>query len=659
MASKATAKRSGQLAHNLRGGPGGKRARVAVNPYRPYRHRGVLIPFNNRDDNNQWSSDSRIQEEGFIFVDCLSPNVFVVQSVQTGRIFINKVMRADNREDPDLDCRRPDEQAEELRISTAPQAEYRLPGARRVGRIPRTYFSELALWQDIGNGTYSLYFDYYNGGTLGQLEEQYISRQLPIPEHFIWHVFLTLIEAVRYLHTGCLPGEDNEPHGWVPIHHRDIAPNNIFLHYAERPASEVAPPEGFQTNAFPEIVLGGFGHGAVEGDDARKIGWGRWNEIGETAPWQDTYAVFSTIKRLCNEINDYIQGDDMPYSADLLTLLEAWEYGNCANSSITESQLDANGVSIPNRQLIPDLNDMVDMALPLARRVVRRYRRPGGVMPVDWYRQLDVSWTKPKSLMPYEWWPLPNDDEGENIVYQIIYGGDEFDNDDDVYDDDDNRDDGSQSENDKDSDGKDIGKQDNNSQSGKSENSNIQITGGSKKRSSSPDSKKKGSDTKSNTSQGIKNQDGDNKPSGSQDSNSQAGKSPGGDDPDDDGISDGSPVSDIPEHECPQPNLETHLAKLQPLLRLEEDYPDFREPSRLVMLVYGLPSMSEIQYFPDRPAPDLPDSPPPTSSDDDDDDTSRASPSIMESSSTHPPTSTDSGSSLFLVGYTTKSEKGD
>ncbi len=202
MASKATAKRSGQLAHNLRGGPGGKRARVAVNPYRPYRHRGVLIPFNNRDDNNQWSSDSRIQEEGFIFVDCLSLNVFVVQSVQTGRIFINKVMRAgmpsllvssynisrrsklvrlgisvaicfhardiprvltpdlaDNREDPDLDCRRPDEQAEELRISTAPQAEYRLPGTRRVGRIPRTYFSELALWQDIGNGTYSLYFE--------------------------------------------------------------------------------------------------------------------------------------------------------------------------------------------------------------------------------------------------------------------------------------------------------------------------------------------------------------------------------------------------------------------------------------------------------------------------------------------------------------------
>ncbi len=89
---------------------------------------------------------------------------------------------------------------------------------------------------------------------------------------------------------------------------------------------------------------------------------------------------------LGNEINDYIQGDDMPYSADLLTLLEAWEYGNCANSSITESQLNANGVSIPNRQLIPDLNDMVDMALPLARRVVRRYRRPGGVMPVDWYR---------------------------------------------------------------------------------------------------------------------------------------------------------------------------------------------------------------------------------------------------------------------------------
>jgi hypothetical protein len=63
---------------------------------RPYRHRGVHIPFVEADENNQWSSDDSIQADGFLFVNDLAYRLSHVQSVRTGDLFVNKVIRPGN-----------------------------------------------------------------------------------------------------------------------------------------------------------------------------------------------------------------------------------------------------------------------------------------------------------------------------------------------------------------------------------------------------------------------------------------------------------------------------------------------------------------------------------------------------------------------------------
>ncbi|RWA12776.1 hypothetical protein EKO27_g2351, partial [Xylaria grammica] len=360
---------------------------------RPYRHPGVHIPFVEANADRQWSSDDAIYKQGFLFVDSVRKDKVVsVQSVETGQLYINKILEPD----PHDDYRDPDEQAQEIRISTAPGAK--------------------DLWQDIGNGAYSLYFKFYNGGTLERLTSLYVKQLRPIPEHFIWHVLLTLTEAVRYLHTGVIPGTDDNVADWT------------------------------------QVILGDFESGALEGR-GQAIRRGHLQQVEENVAWRDTYAVFSVVKKLClchvsypdydemyapenvpcEEINTYLKEEDTRYSQDLFDLLESWEYPNCAQSDVGMTQKNDKGEEIPNNSLIPGLDYLVRTVLPVARSKVRKYRRPGGDRPGNWYRQLDLSWTKPDRLMPYQWWPeeeirpanpTGNDDESDDDLDEHGQGND-------------------------------------------------------------------------------------------------------------------------------------------------------------------------------------------------------------------------------------------
>jgi hypothetical protein len=63
---------------------------------RVYRHCGVHIPFAAAQPPNQWSSNNRIQENGFIFIDSFElqgQNIFYVQSVKTEDLFVNKLLQ--------------------------------------------------------------------------------------------------------------------------------------------------------------------------------------------------------------------------------------------------------------------------------------------------------------------------------------------------------------------------------------------------------------------------------------------------------------------------------------------------------------------------------------------------------------------------------------
>ncbi|KAL8800494.1 MAG: hypothetical protein Q9200_007224, partial [Gallowayella weberi] len=99
-----------------------------------------------------------------------------------------------------------------------------------------------------------LYYEYCGLGDLQDVIEAYFSRNVTIPEGFIWHVYLGIAKALAYLHTGYIaPSSTNsiqqiENEGWKPVLHRDIKPENIFL----RPSSSSSSP-------YPTPLLADFG----------------------------------------------------------------------------------------------------------------------------------------------------------------------------------------------------------------------------------------------------------------------------------------------------------------------------------------------------------------------------------------------------------------
>lgn len=117
-----------------------------------YRHIGIHLPFQvTEDPTNTWTIDDKITSDGFILVEKVMDNEYVVQSVRTGDLFVNKLYtRAENRYD------RPGE----VRISTAPNADCQLPGPYRLGLkgVNTINFAELICWQRFPTGAWSLYF---------------------------------------------------------------------------------------------------------------------------------------------------------------------------------------------------------------------------------------------------------------------------------------------------------------------------------------------------------------------------------------------------------------------------------------------------------------------------------------------------------------------
>lgn len=95
---------------------------------------------------------------------------------------------------------------------------------------------------------------------------------------------------------------------------------------------------------------------------------------------------WALICQLGRDINGYMNPGERGYSDDLITILSRWEFPDHQTAQITDSKVDQHGRLVHNYTLVPDLRYLVDTVLPLARRKVRKYRRPGGVMADDWYR---------------------------------------------------------------------------------------------------------------------------------------------------------------------------------------------------------------------------------------------------------------------------------
>ncbi|KAI1648043.1 uncharacterized protein F4817DRAFT_315283 [Daldinia loculata] len=372
-----------------------------------YYHPGVIVPTPEVAEEDQWSKDPITFRDGMVFIGSIKNHkVACVQSRSTGQILINKVYESGPW---------PGELPLELRISTAPFISHRrLPEPIVVNKVERIIFNELVAWQrirDDQNAVFSLYFAYYNGGNLEQFMDRYFQLLLPIPEHFIWLVAERLAQAIRFFQFGTPPGGHHEQEDWEFISHRDLFPNNILIHYhGRRPGRQ--PNAGQETNAFPQIVVGDFGEANMENDDDDIISNGVLYFMGEVLRRMvQTHIPYGHAEsdldrpngRPMNTVNSHIFAPYVPYSDELIEMLTHFEFPGSQNGAmITDTMQDPQGNTVPLSNSVPTAEWVVNTMLPLARRKVRRYRGFGN-QPRGYFDALDVSWTRPRKMMPYEY----------------------------------------------------------------------------------------------------------------------------------------------------------------------------------------------------------------------------------------------------------------
>jgi hypothetical protein len=56
-------------------------------------------------------------------------------------------------------------------------------------------------------------------------------------------------------------------------------------------------------------------------------------------------------------------------------------------SRVDHTAIDSEDREMPNWQRIPDMEQVVNELLPTIMATARRYRRPGGDVPADWWSE--------------------------------------------------------------------------------------------------------------------------------------------------------------------------------------------------------------------------------------------------------------------------------
>ncbi|KAK8016860.1 hypothetical protein PG993_015049 [Apiospora rasikravindrae] len=79
----------------------------------PYNDIGIYLPYHNCGHGNQWAHEEKLYADGFLLVEAVSRNEFVVQSLGNGKLYLNKLLQGGGK---DFVGPRPPE----LKVSTSP-----------------------------------------------------------------------------------------------------------------------------------------------------------------------------------------------------------------------------------------------------------------------------------------------------------------------------------------------------------------------------------------------------------------------------------------------------------------------------------------------------------------------------------------------------------
>lgn len=116
-------------------------------------------------------------------------------------------------------------------------------------------------------GRYYLWLEYCSGGDLfTQINHWLDTRRAPVPEQFLLHVFVSLADALAFIHHGLRSrgdGRYTEDAFYIDVIHGDIKVENIFLRWTDN-----------SLGGMPEVVIGDFGVAKKVGKRNAKLNCG-------------------------------------------------------------------------------------------------------------------------------------------------------------------------------------------------------------------------------------------------------------------------------------------------------------------------------------------------------------------------------------------------
>lgn len=246
------------------------------------------------------------------------------------------------------------------------------------------------------SGRFKLWMEFASAGDLyAQLDYWFVKRRSPVPETFLLHLIVEMVQALAFIHHGLRyagNGKWTQDESFKSVIHGDIKPDNIFLRWG-------TDPKG----GLPEVVLGDFGVARVAGDNRvkkmpgtdifhapedRKI-------LGDAEFSKDTIDLYLTV------------GDHRTVAADMYSFGQILYMMASKEINPREIGKDPSDIRVSRDFDTPEIRELIVRCLAVdpAKRAEASFRDAVGILPlVEKIRKVrDERVQKLYPLDPLEW----------------------------------------------------------------------------------------------------------------------------------------------------------------------------------------------------------------------------------------------------------------